>query len=45
MRSVIFQPGSYVERLSLAELFSASQPLEVELGCRTQEQARDYAGQ
>ena len=30
--SIIFQPGSYVERLSLDELFEARQPLEIELG-------------
>src|SRR5688500_6081675 len=30
--AIIFRPVSYVERLNVAALFSASQPLEIELG-------------
>jgi tRNA (guanine-N7-)-methyltransferase len=30
--SLLFRPGSWVERLALAEMFPAPQPLEVELG-------------
>lgn len=29
---MIYRPGSYIERLNLSEIFSADQPLEVELG-------------
>jgi hypothetical protein len=33
--SIILQPASYVERLSLDTLFDALQPLEIELGRAT----------